>query len=97
MKIDNSLAINNAFGNADNNSKLQENGDFKNILTGFLTEANKTDYDDKTSNVKLMTGEADNTHEAMIAAEKADIALRLTIQIRNKVIDAYNEIMRMQI
>jgi len=33
----------------------------------------------------------------MIAAQKADIAIQFTLQIRNKILDAYNEIMRMQI
>jgi len=70
---------------------------FKNILDDFLSEANETDYSDKLSNTELMIGNADNTHQPMIAAEKADISLRLTVQIRNKVLDAYNEIMRMQI
>jgi len=42
-------------------------------------------------------GKTDNIHQVMIAAEKADIALQFTLQIRNKILDAYNEIMRMQI
>ena len=41
-------------------------------------------------------GEA-NLHDAMIAMEKADISLRYLIQVRNKAIDAYQEIMRMQV
>lgn len=42
-------------------------------------------------------GRTDNIHQVMLAAEKADIALQFTMQIRNKILDAYNEIMRMQI
>jgi len=42
-------------------------------------------------------GRTDNLHQVMLAAEKADIALQFTLQIRNKILDAYNEIMRMQI
>ncbi len=38
-----------------------------------------------------------NLHEMMIAMEKADISLRLLIQVRNKAVDAYQEIMRMQV
>lgn len=44
----------------------------------------------------LLTGNSTDLHTAMINIEKADIALQLTMQIRNKVIDAYKEIMRMQ-
>lgn len=42
-------------------------------------------------------GRTDNIHQVALAAEKADIALQFTIQIRNKIMDAYLEIMRMQI
>jgi flagellar hook-basal body complex protein FliE len=46
---------------------------------------------------ELATGKSQNIHETMIAAEKADIALRLMVQVRNKMIEAYQEIMRMQV
>lgn len=42
-------------------------------------------------------GKTDNIHQVFLAAEKADIALQFTMQIRNKIMDAYSEIMRMQI
>lgn len=45
----------------------------------------------------LATGKNNNLHETMIAAEKADIALRLMVQVRNKIIDAYHEVMKMQV
>jgi flagellar hook-basal body complex protein FliE len=45
----------------------------------------------------LATGQADNLHDVMIATEKANIALQLTLSIRNKVVEAYKEIMRLQI
>lgn len=46
---------------------------------------------------KLQTGESRNLHEVMISLEKADISMRLLTQVRNRVIDAYQEIMRMQV
>ena len=46
---------------------------------------------------KVATGESNNISEVMIAAEKADIALKLMMSVRNKMIDAYQEIMRMQL
>ena len=54
----------------------------------------------KTSDVemqKLATGRSDNIHDVMIAAEKADIALKLMVQMRNKIIEAYQEIMKMPV
>ncbi len=43
------------------------------------------------------TGGDVDVHEMMIAMEKADMSLRLLVQVRNKTVDAYKEIMRMQV
>jgi flagellar hook-basal body complex protein FliE len=54
----------------------------------------------KTADTKmqaLATGDETNISEVMIAAEKADIALKLMMSVRNKVIDAYQEVMKMQV
>ena len=71
--------------------------DFKKVLSDFIKEANISDYNDKVNNISLMSGDDIALHDAVISAQKADLSLRLAIQIRNKAIDAYNEIMRMQI
>jgi len=47
--------------------------------------------------VNLSSGSVEDVHEAMIAMQKAKLALDFTIQVRNKVIEAYQEIMRMQV
>jgi flagellar hook-basal body complex protein FliE len=46
---------------------------------------------------ELSTGKTDDVAGVMLAAEKADIALRAMVQVRNKIIDAYQEIMKMQV
>jgi flagellar hook-basal body complex protein FliE len=46
---------------------------------------------------KLAVGDAVEVHQAMIAMQKASTALQFTVQVRNKVIEAYQEIMRMQV
>lgn len=51
----------------------------------------------KTATEKLVTGEIQDIHSVMIAVEKAELALQFTLAIRNKILDAYNEIMRMPI
>jgi len=45
----------------------------------------------------LHTGGATNIHEVMIALEEAEISMRLFVQVRNKALEAYQEIMRMQV
>ncbi len=54
----------------------------------------------KESDQKLRavnTGQSESLHEAMISMEKADISLRFMVKVRNKAVDAYKEIMRMQV
>lgn len=46
---------------------------------------------------EVATGKNHNIPEVMIAAEKADISLKLMVQVRNKIIEAYQEIMKMQV
>ncbi|MBF0208260.1 MAG: flagellar hook-basal body complex protein FliE, partial [Oligoflexia bacterium] len=46
---------------------------------------------------KLATGDSDNLHETMLMVEQAEIAFKTMNQIRQKVIDAYKEIIRIQI
>ena len=57
---------------------------------GLLLESDKISND-------FAAGRIDNIHAVAIAAEKADTALQFTLQIRSKIMDAYAEIMRMQI
>lgn len=47
--------------------------------------------------VKFITGEDDNIHNVLLAQEKALIALQFTSEVTNKALEAYNEIMKMQI
>ncbi|MFV0285769.1 MAG: flagellar hook-basal body complex protein FliE [Demequina sp.] len=46
--------------------------------------------------VKAVTGELDNVHDYTIAATEAAVALELTAAVRNRAVDAFSEIMRMQ-
>ena len=70
---------------------------FADILTESLSNAGITDAIDKNSMLQLMMGEADDLSGLLIDAQKAELALQLALQIRNKVIDAYNEVMRMSV
>ncbi|MEW1959041.1 flagellar hook-basal body complex protein FliE [Kineococcus sp. NPDC059986] len=47
--------------------------------------------------VKAATGDLTNVHDYMIASNEAQLATQLTVAIRNKAVDAFNEIMRMQV
>lgn len=72
-------------------------GSFGATIKSALSGVNdlQTQADDLAT--KLAIGDPVEIHEAMIAMQKASTALQFTIQVRNKIIDAYQEIMRMQV
>lgn len=45
----------------------------------------------------LLTGEAQDIHSVMLAVHKADLSLRMAMEIRNKLVEAYQEVMRMSV
>ncbi len=70
---------------------------FGDFLNSELNKVNSLQVEKSIAEQKLVTGEVEDIHSVMIAAEKADLALQFTLAIRNKFMDAYQEIMRMQI
>ena len=72
-------------------------GSFANVLSDAFATAKEKDAADKSSMVQLLMGEGDDLSRLLIDAQKAELSLQLALQIRNKVIDAYNEVMRMSV
>lgn len=70
---------------------------FADTLNDAIGSVNELQKASDTATQNLATGRTDNVAEVMIAADKADIALRLMVQVRNKIIDAYQEVMKMQV
>ena len=70
---------------------------FGDILKNMVAETNQQQQNADQAMQQLHSGGEKNLHGAMISMEKADISLRYMIQARNKAIDAYQEIMRMQV
>ncbi len=79
-------------------SSINEGGaTFSETLSTAVNKVNELQKSSDKLVQKLATGETKNIPEVMIAVEKADIALKLMTQVRNKIIDAYQEIMKMQV
>lgn len=74
-----------------------EGASFSDILNNALQDAQATDAATQANTLSLLSGDITDIHTTTIAAKKAELSLNLAIQIRNKVIDAYNEVMRMQV
>ncbi len=70
---------------------------FADTLKEAVGNVNQLHLDSDKKMQELSTGKTDDIAGVMLAAEKADIALRAMVQVRNKIIDAYQEIMKMQV
>ena len=83
----------------DPTSNAQAGGgvSFADTLKEAVNNVNQIHLDADKKAQELATGKTDDIAGVMIATEKADIALRVMVQVRNKIIDAYQEIMKMQV
>ena len=70
---------------------------FSNVLSDTFNTVSSTDRQSQTSALETLVGQADDMSGVLIDAQKAELALNLALQIRNKIMDAYNEVMRMQV
>lgn len=72
-------------------------GNFGQFLNDALAKVEQAQQDAASAAERLATGEIKDVAEVTIASEKANLALQLTVQVRNKVLEAYQEIMRMPV
>lgn len=83
---------------ADTVAPVTEEGkSFSSILKDAIGEVNTLQQQSAAASMNLATGKLEDISQVTIAAEKASIALQLTMQVRNKVVDAYQEVMRMSV
>lgn len=82
---------------ADKSEITKAKETFGEVLSNTINQTNQADINGDKSIIDLQTGGAKNLHEVMIATEQADISIRMLVQMRNKALEAYNEIMRLQI
>ena len=70
--------------------------DFKSVILNALESVNKDQLEAEAMDTAFIMGETDNIHEVMIASQKAELSLSFAVEVRNKVTEAYKEIMRLQ-
>jgi flagellar hook-basal body complex protein FliE len=75
----------------------QATGGFGDLLKTMLNKVDESQAAADQATRNLQSGDARHLHEVMIAVEEADVSLRMFVQMRNKALTAYEEIMRMQI
>ncbi|GAX91445.1 flagellar hook-basal body complex protein FliE [Effusibacillus lacus] len=69
---------------------------FSAALANALDQVGNMEIQSSAMTQRLAAGQGTDLHSVLIAGEKASLALQLTVQVRNKAVEAYQEIMRMQ-
>jgi flagellar hook-basal body complex protein FliE len=77
-------------------SQTSQPGAFQSVLQGAIQNIESANNNASDSVQKFLKGENEELHTAILAVQQASIAFDLGLQVRNKVVDAYQEIMRMQ-
>jgi flagellar hook-basal body complex protein FliE len=71
-------------------------GEFQKVLTGAINQVESLNNGAADSVQKFLSGDNEDLHTTILATQKAEMAFQLGLQVRNKVVDAYQEIMKMQ-
>lgn len=78
-------------------SGTEQGPDFGDLLKQALSEVNQAGQAAEGEARNLMLGESADMHSAMLAVQKADLSFQMMMAVRSKLIDAYREVMRMQL
>ncbi len=70
---------------------------FDRMLAQAIEDVNQKHVEADQAVADLVAGKSQDVHNVMIASQKADIGFQLLMQVRNKIVGAYEQIMRMQI
>ena len=70
---------------------------FKDMLSDAIESADQAQAVSQNGTQELLSGQTDDIGQVMVDMQKAELSLNLVIEVRNKVVDAYNQIMNMQV
>jgi len=72
-------------------------GSFSDILNNAIEKLNDTQIKADNLAMEFLTGEVQDLHQVTIAMQEAKLSMQLAVEVRNKVVEAYQEISRMQV
>jgi flagellar hook-basal body complex protein FliE len=76
---------------------LPSAADFGQMMSDYMQQASDLQMQVGTEVERLATGESDNIQDVVLTAAQADLAIRMVIEMRNRLVNTYQEVMRMQI
>ncbi len=79
------------------NEAQGERQSFGDLVKEFTADVNNLQFETGHAIDKMVTGEAADVHQVMVAVEQAGIALDLMLEVRNRVMEGYQELIRMQV
>ena len=86
-----------ALGSAAGTSGAGTEGSFGDMLAKGIKEVNSTVKESDQASMDLASGKSSNIHETMLSVTKAELGFNMLVQLRNKAIEAYQDVMRMQV
>jgi flagellar hook-basal body complex protein FliE len=81
----------------DSLSSQQSGGEFKSFLNSAIQHVSTAQNNANAAVQSFLSGETDELHSTILATQRADLEFDLFMQVRNKVVSAYQEVMRMQV
>lgn len=79
------------------NKQVPEIQKFGDMLVQALNKVNEVQVNSNDTAIKFLTGEIQDIHHVTIASEKAKLTMQLAVEVRNKMVEAYQEISRMHV
>ena len=95
-QVDPSAVVSEIQGATRPDAKGKE-GSFGDVLKSSLAEVNRLQKKADAAITEIAKGDKVSLHETMIAMEQADVSFKLMMEVRNKIVEAYQEIMRIQV
>ena len=75
---------------------MSPSGGFREVLDSAISDMQQLESQAEAKVAGVLSGNGNDVHSALIAVEKADLSFQLMMQVRNKIVSAYQEISRMQ-
>ena len=99
MAIESIQSINNILDqmSAVTNAGKANGTGFANVFEDAMANAVDAEQEDYEGSVALLSGEINDLHSVTLEVQQAELTLRLAVEMRNKLLEAYNELMRMSV
>ncbi len=93
--LDAALQLQTISGDGNKNESLTSS--FKDMLSDAIESVDEMQAVSQSGTEELLSGQTDDIAQVMVDMEKAELSLNLVVEVRNKVVDAYDQIMNMQV